>query len=762
MEILTTKIFRQVDKSFKEGFTTLSAQGSARCFAEGTLVRMYDGRLKAVQLIEIGDKVMNIQGDGYNIVISTHKGNSKLYKVKQKRGVDYIVNENHILSLKQTRTQGRKIAIEGCKSAEKRKWVYESFDKEKIHDFDVKYFTQQSEKFRLKYTGFKNTMCHLPEKETMIDPYYLGMWLGDGCSIRPHEITNIDNEIKEWFYDFAKTLDTYAYKVDAVTHRFMICEEGTKNKSLKGKTREFRDSFRDYDLIKNKHIPEDYIYNSYENRLKLLAGLIDSDGCSTGRKTISISQKNRRILEGVLEICRISGFYTNGIIEVNANMKRANGTLYKSKAYSIEINHSNFKDLNKYIKVPRKRIEGKDCNRNYFSTTILIENAGVGDYFGFELDNSPYFTIEDGTVCHNSSKTYNIVIWLITFCLLNPGTRISIVRGTLPSLKGSVLVDFKEIMMNMLLWDSKLFNKTELIYTFPNGSWIEFFSTDNEQKLRGRKRDILFCNEANEITALEFQQLKLRTTKFSIIDYNPSFTDEHWITEINRDKRTKHILSTYKDNPFLEQTIIDEIESLRTKNDSLWKIYGLGIQAAIEGLIFKNIEIIEEYPFVKNSLYCMDFGFTNDPSTAVKTYIDEITKTVYLDEIFYRTHMLTSDIIKELKINNINRIISESADPRMIQEIKNAGINAIPVDKYQGSVQAGITKMLEYKFCITRRSTNIIKEFKNYTYQQDKEGKWLNLPIDAFNHAIDAIRYIFLTEILGKGKKIKDLTGIFY
>lgn len=762
MEILTTKIFRQVDKAFKEGYTTLSAQGSARCFAEGTLVRMYDGRLKAVQLIEIGDKVMNIQGDGYNTVISTHKGNSKLYKVKQKRGVDYIVNENHILSLKQTRTQGRKIAIEGYKSAEKRKWVYEPFDKEKIHDFDVKYFTQQSEKFRLKYTGFKNTMCHLPEKETMIDPYYLGMWLGDGCSIRPHEITNIDNEIKEWFYDFAKTLDTYAYKVDAITHRFMICEEGTKNKSLKGKTREFRDSFRDYDLIKNKHIPEDYIYNSYENRLKLLAGLIDSDGCSTGRKTISISQKNRRILEGVLEICRISGFYTNGIIEVNANMKRANGTLYKSKAYSIEINHSNFKDLNKYIKVPRKRIEGKDCNRNYFSTTISIENAGVGDYFGFELDNSPYFTIEDGTVCHNSSKTYNIVIWIITFCLLNQGTRISIVRGTLPALKGSVLVDFKEIMMNMLLWDSKQFNKSELVYTFPNGSWIEFFSTDNEQKLRGRKRDILFCNEANELTALEFQQLKLRTTKYSIIDYNPSFTDEHWITEINRDKRTKHILSTYKDNPFLEQTIIDEIESLRTKNDSLWKIYGLGIQAAIEGLIFKDIEIIDEYPFVKNSLYGMDFGFTNDPSTAIKTFIDETTKTVYLDEIFYRTHMLTSDIIKELKTNNINRIISESADPRMIQEIKNAGINAIPVDKYQGSVKAGITKMLEYRFCITRRSTNIIKEFRNYTYQQDKEGKWLNMPIDAFNHAIDAIRYIFLTEILGKGKRIKDLTGIFY
>lgn len=352
-----------------------------------------------------------------------------------------------------------------------------------------------------------------------------------------------------------------------------------------------------------------------------------------------------------------------------------------------------------------------------------------------------------------SSKTYNIVIWLISYCIQNPYTRISIVRGTLPSLKGSVLVDFKEIMMNLLLWDSKNFNKSELIYTFENGSWVEFFSTDNEQKLRGRKRDILFANEANELTALEFQQLKLRTTKFSIIDYNPSFTDEHWINEINRDSRTKHILSTYKDNPFLEQTIIDEIESLQYKNDSLWKIYGLGIQATIEGLIFKNVEIIQEYPFMKNNYYGMDFGFTNDPTAIIKMCIDEQKKIIYIDEVVYKTYMLAIDIIRELKVNDITRIVSESADPRLVQEIRNAGTNIIPVDKFQGSVLAGINKMLEYHICITKRSTNIIKEFKNYTYTQDKEGKWLNSPIDSFNHAIDAIRYVILTDVLGKNKK---------
>ena len=125
----------------------------------------------------------------------------------------------------------------------------------------------------------------------------------------------------------------------------------------------------------------------------------------------------------------------------------------------------------------------------------------------------------------------------------------------------------------MGIYDEKgCMNKTDFIYTFPNGSWIDFFSTDDEQKIRGRKRDILFVNEANEISFIEWQQLKMRTTKFAIIDYNPSFSDDHWLCEINRDPRTYHFITTYKDNPFLEQTIIDEIESLQYKNESLWKI----------------------------------------------------------------------------------------------------------------------------------------------------------------------------------------------
>lgn len=359
-----------------------------------------------------------------------------------------------------------------------------------------------------------------------------------------------------------------------------------------------------------------------------------------------------------------------------------------------------------------------------------------------------------------SAKTYNTVIWIVCQCLSVPRTTVSICRSTLPSLKGSVLRDFIEVLQRIGEYSDKCYNKTDLIYTFQNGSWVEFFSCDNETKLRGRKRKILFVNEANELKYLEWQQLQLRTTQFSIIDYNPSFSDEHWICDVNKDPRTYHFISTYKDNPFLEQKVIDEIESLKRKNFSLWQIYGLGLQAQVEGLVFRNVEVVEritETCYSRRRFIGMDFGYTNDPTAIVDVLIEEETKTIYIDEICYRTSMLTSDIIAELKPQGQVKIVSESADPRLVQEIYRAGINIHSVVKYHGSIEAGITKMQEYKLVITKRSTNVIKEFRNYTYQQDKEGKWLNTPIDVWNHAIDAIRYVVMSELLGGRRKPIDL-----
>lgn len=381
-----------------------------------------------------------------------------------------------------------------------------------------------------------------------------------------------------------------------------------------------------------------------------------------------------------------------------------------------------------------------------------------------ELDyaiKSGYTTIsEQGSA--RSGKTRNTVIWLIVYLLNTPNTKLSVVRGTTTALRRSVLEDFKEVLVKLGLWTEKAFNKSLLTFNFANGSWIEFFGIDDEQKFRGPSRDVLYVNEANELKEIEWRQLKMRTRRFTIADYNPSFSDEHWLCDVNRDPRTYHFITTYKDNPFLEQTIIDEIESLKDKNHSLWQVYGLGQQAMVEGLIFTNIEIIDEIPeYVKKYHWRgMDFGYHPDPTAIEDVYYHN--NTLYVDEICYQTDLLTHDIIRILKDNDgAVETISESADPRLLQEIYRGGCNVKPVVKYPGSILAGITKMLEFKVYITRRSINIIKEFKNYVWAQDKEGRWLQQPAaGAGDHAIDGIRYVVLMKILGGRAKPFDKTKL--
>lgn len=334
-----------------------------------------------------------------------------------------------------------------------------------------------------------------------------------------------------------------------------------------------------------------------------------------------------------------------------------------------------------------------------------------------------------------SAKTYSVVQFLCLFCFNYAGTTVSIIRAGMPSIKRTVYRDFKDIMLNFGWWDDKCMNKSEFVYTFPNGSWIEFFSTDNEQKVRGSKRKILFVNEANELSFIEWQQLQMRTTEFSILDYNPSFSEDHWINQVNEEKSTYWFISTYKDNPFLEPKVIAEIESLKWKNPSLWRIYGLGLRAIVEGLVFENV-VIDDYVPIQAKRYRyigMDFGYANDSTAIVEVML--YGNNIYLNEVCYKTHMLTDEIIATLKdIEGRPEIISESADPRLVDEIYNAGLDIKPVKKFAGSINAGIMKMQQYKIHVTSKSLNLRKEFNNYTWRQDKEGKWLNEPIDMWNH----------------------------
>ena len=355
-----------------------------------------------------------------------------------------------------------------------------------------------------------------------------------------------------------------------------------------------------------------------------------------------------------------------------------------------------------------------------------------------------------------SSKTYNILIWLILEAMQTP-TRISVVRKTLPALKASALYDFREILMSWGWWREKSFNKTDLIYTFPNGSTFEFFSTDNEEKLRGRKQSIVYANEANELDYMEWQQLKFRTTKLAILDYNPSFDEDHWISKLNQRDDVYHFITTYKDNPFLEKVIIDELEGLKDTNSALYKIYALGLQAKVEGLVFESYTEVDRFPAgAKRVGLGIDFGYTNDPTAIIKCGV--LDNCIYLEEVAYNTRMKTNEIADELKVFTGYDAAADNSNPRLIDEIQLQ----VKGCRIHGVTKPGIVSTLDamkrYKLCIVKGSPSILKEARSYTYKQDRSGKWLNEPIDKFNHAFDAARYWFVDKVMGVGTRKNKLS----
>jgi len=347
-----------------------------------------------------------------------------------------------------------------------------------------------------------------------------------------------------------------------------------------------------------------------------------------------------------------------------------------------------------------------------------------------------------------SGKTYNILIWIIfSYALKNSGKTVTICRKTYPALRTSAMRDFIEILRSYELYDEKNHNKSSSEY-YLNGNLIEFISLDQPQKVRGRKRDLLFINEANELHWEDWQQLVFRTTGRIIIDYNPS--DEfHWIYERvkTRDDAEFHI-TTYKNNPFLEDSIIKEIELLKQTDENYWRVYGLGEVGSGKSLIFRT-ELIDRIPDNARFIsYGMDFGYTNDPTTLIAIYTHDTN--LYFDEKIYRTNMTNQDIANELgrlEIGRRDEIYADSGEPKSIEEIYRMGWNIKPATKGRDSVNIGIDMLKRYALHVTKESTNTIKEFRNYKWKEDKNGVVLNTPVDMFNHSIDAIRYGCYTKL---------------
>jgi phage terminase large subunit len=357
----------------------------------------------------------------------------------------------------------------------------------------------------------------------------------------------------------------------------------------------------------------------------------------------------------------------------------------------------------------------------------------------------------------SAGKTFAILSLLYSYAA-NPECgplEISVVSESIPHLRRGALKDFLKMLNMTGLYQEELYNRTLLRYDFPHGSYIEFFSADQSDKMRGARRDVLFVNEANNIAWEAYHQLAIRTRTAIYIDYNP--VREFWAhTELLQDPDAEFLLVTYKDNEALDPALIREIEKAKTKAETSaywanwWKVYGLGQVGTLQGAIYGDFSVVDgiDPSTMKFVAYGLDWGFSNDPTALVAVY--RRGDDLFVHELLYNRGLTNSDIATRLKEFGITRaweIVADSAEPKSIEEIYRLGFNIKPASKGPDSVRQGIDIVKRFNLHVTKDSTNLIKELRSYTWATDKDGKDTGVPIDSYNHACDALRYVALNKL---------------
>jgi len=319
-------------------------------------------------------------------------------------------------------------------------------------------------------------------------------------------------------------------------------------------------------------------------------------------------------------------------------------------------------------------------------------------------------------------------------------TLTSVVSESFPHLKRGAMRDFLNIMKEQEYYKDDRWNRTDYIYEFESGSKIEFFSADQSDKVRGPRRQRLFINEANNIPFETFEQLEVRTSDFIFLDWNP--VAEFWYYTEMKEKREdiEELTFTYKDNEALSKSIVDSIEQRRDRFN-WWKVFGLGQLGELEGKVYKEWQIIDEIPHeARLEVHGLDFGYSQDPTAIVAVYY--YNGGYILDEITYQKGLSNKQIADILKNEGTKMVIADSAEPKSIDEIKIYGVNIQPSVKGRDSVNYGIKVVQSQKISVTKRSVNLIKEYRNYLWQKDKmTGKVINEPEKGFDHCMDAVRY---------------------
>lgn len=351
-----------------------------------------------------------------------------------------------------------------------------------------------------------------------------------------------------------------------------------------------------------------------------------------------------------------------------------------------------------------------------------------------------------------STKTWSL-LQLMLIIATSQKVLISIVSESMPHLRKGAMRDMERILDNANLVEDKHYqrNRTENTLTFPNGGMVEFFSVDSYTKVHGAQRDYLFINECNNIEWEIYRQLAIRTSKVVFLDWNPR-SAFWWDERLEGRGDSILIKSTYLDNPFLSASQIAEIESNKG-DENWWRVYGLGENGSVEGLVYSRYRIVQSMPTTgKMRFYCIDFGFTNDPTAILRVTLQG--GELWIEELAYQVGMLNKDIA-EVLVNSgatrLDNIVADSAEPKSIAEINAiGGLNIKATTKGQGSIVAGIGAVQAYQLNVMADALGLIEELRNYSWKKDINGNYLNIPVDKYNHALDALRYGVTTYLMAK------------